>query len=81
MNADVEMVGQDDKFVYYTSAEVSPVDNHLFRVEVKSGKKTRLTQAEGWHKVTMSGDMKYFVDNYSSLKVPRVMLLVQNDGK
>ena len=81
VNADVEMVGQDDKFVYYTSAEVSPVDNHLFRVEVKSGKKTRLTQAEGWHKVTMSGDMKYFVDNYSSLKVPRVILLVQNDGK
>ena len=72
---------KDDKFVYYTSAEVSPVDNHLFRVEVKSGKKTRLTQAEGWHKVTMSGDMKYFVDNYSSLKVPRVILLVQNDGK
>ena len=29
----------------------------------------------------MSGDMKYFVDNYSSLKVPRVILLVQNDGK
>lgn len=50
-------------------------------MEVKSGKKTRLTQAEGWHKVTMSGDMKYFVDNYSSLKVPRVILLVQNDGK
>ncbi len=25
VNADVEMVGQDDKFVYYTSAEVSPV--------------------------------------------------------
>ncbi len=24
VNADVEMVGQDDKFVYYTSAEVSP---------------------------------------------------------
>lgn len=39
VNADVEMVGQDDKFVYYTSAEVSPVDNHLFRVEVKAERK------------------------------------------
>ena len=39
-----EMVGQDDKFVYYTSAEVSPVDNHLFRVEVKSGKKRHKKQ-------------------------------------
>ena len=60
VEADVEMLGQDGKAVYYTSAEVSPVDNHLFKVELKSGKKTRLTQAEGWHKVTMSNDMKYF---------------------
>lgn len=80
-DADVELVGQDGRYVYYTSAEVSPVDNHLFRVEVKSGKKTRLTPDEGWHKVMMSGDMKYFVDNYSSLNVPRVIRLARNDGK
>ena len=81
VNADVEMVGQDGKYIYYTSAEVSPVDNHLFRVDVKTGKKAQLTKAEGWHRVTMSGDMKYFIDNYSSLNVPRVINLVQNDGK
>lgn len=81
VNADVEMVGQDGKHIYYTSAEVSPVDNHLFRVDVKTGKKAQLTKAEGWHRVTMSGDMKYFIDNYSSLNVPRVINLVQNDGK
>lgn len=81
VNADVEMVGQDGKYIYYTSAEVSPVDNHLFRVDMKTGKKAQLTKAEGWHRVTMSGDMKYFIDNYSSLNVPRVINLVQNDGK
>lgn len=81
VNADVEMVGQDGKYIYYTSAEVSPVDNHLFRVDLKSGKKTRLTQAEGWHRVSMSDDMGYFVDNYNSLNVPRVISLVRNDGK
>lgn len=81
VDADVEMVGQDGKYVYYTSAEISPVENHLFRVDLKSGKKMRLTREEGWHKITMSQDMKYFVDNYSSLNVPRVIQLVQNDGK
>lgn len=79
--ADVAMVGQDGQSVYYTSAEVSPVENHLFRVDLKSGRKTRLTKAEGWHNVNMSSDMRYFVDNYSSLNVPRVIHLVQNDGK
>lgn len=38
-DADVEYVAQDGRFVYYTSAEVSPVENHLFRVDLKSGKK------------------------------------------
>lgn len=81
VEADVELVGQDGRYVYYTSAEVSPVDNHLFRVDVKSGKKLQLTKAEGWHSVKMSADMAYFVDNYSSLRVPRVVNLAKNDGK
>lgn len=71
VEADVAFVGEDGKFVYYTSAEVSPVENHLFRVDLKSGKKVRLTKAEGWHGVSMSADKKYFIDNYSSLNVPR----------
>ena len=79
--ADVEMLGQDGKYIYYTSAEVSPVENHLFRVDLKSGKKTQLTKAEGWHRLDMSRNMQYFVDNYSSLNVPRVIQLVRNDGK
>lgn len=81
VDADIEFIGQDAKYVYYTSAEVSPIDNHLFRVDVKSGKKTQLTKVEGWHNINMSRDKKYFVDNYSSLRVPRVINLVQNDGK
>ncbi|MDE5638892.1 MAG: DPP IV N-terminal domain-containing protein, partial [Odoribacter sp.] len=81
VDADVAYAGQDGRYVYYTSAEVSPVDNHLFRVDVKTGRKTRLTAAEGWHGVNLSKDGKYFVDSYSSLNVPRVIELRQTDGK
>lgn len=35
VDADVEYLANDGRFVYYTSAEVSPVENHLFRIEVK----------------------------------------------
>ena len=81
VNADVAFVAEDGKHVYYTSAEVSPVDNHLFRVDLKTGKTNRLTSVEGWHDVNMSGDCRYFIDSYSSLNVPRVIALRQNDGK
>ena len=63
-DADVEYIGNDGRYVYYTSAEVSPVENHLFRIEIKSlkkgvakatfGKPERLTKAEGWHNIAMN---------------------------
>ena len=83
VDADVEFVAVDaaGKYVYYLSSEISPVEKQLFRVEVKSGKKSRLTTEEGWHNITMSGDCAYFIDNYSSIKVPRNVDLTTNAGK
>ena len=80
-DASVQYVAQDAKAVYYTSAEVSPVDNHLFKVDLKTRKQTRLTPAEGWHDVVVSKSGKYFLDTYSSLNVPRVVELGRTDGK
>ena len=80
-DADVEYVGNDGKAVYYTSAEVSPVQNHLFKVDVKSGRSTRLTFEEGWHSVRLSPDCRYFIDVYSNLSTPGVTDLKSTDGK
>ncbi len=90
-DADVEYLGCDGKYVYYTSAEVSPVDNHLFRIEVKNLKKglakvrfgqpQRMTHEPGWHNISMSPDFKHYIDNYSSLRVPRVVNIWSTDGK
>lgn len=81
VDADVEYAGQSGKFVYYHSAEVSPVERHLFRVDIKSGKSLQLTRGEGWHNCSLSTDGKYFSDNYSSLSVPRVVAVGTTDGK
>ena len=83
VDADVVFVAADaaGKYVYYLSSEISPVEKQLFRVEVKSGKKNRLTTEEGWHNITMSGDCAYFIDNYSSIKVPRNVDFTTNAGK
>lgn len=80
-DADVAYAGTDGKSVFYTSAEVSPVDNHLFGINLKNRKVTRLTSAEGWHNISISPDGKRFLDNYSSLNTPRVIDLGSTDGK
>lgn len=81
VEADVQFVAQNSRYLYYTSAEVSPVENHLFRLDLKTGRKMRLTQGEGWHRVLMSKDCRYFLDNYSNVRLPRVINLTDNNGR
>ena len=95
VDADVAYVTNDGRNVFYTSAEVSPVENHLFKVSVdaknwkkadalskaKFGKPVRLTTEEGWHSVTLNSDCKFFIDRYSSFNVPSVTQVKTTDGK
>ena len=94
-DADVSYVANDGKYVWYTSAEVSPIENHLFRIrvrmpssatyqglsKVKTGKPERLTVTEGWHTISMSPDCTEYTDTWSNLTTPRVVDLCSSDGK
>jgi len=90
VDADVAYVGNDGEYVYYTSAEVSPVENHLFRIKIgkyrsvqkaKFSKPQRLTFEQGWHNVSLSPDCTRFVDSWSNFNTPRVQELRSTDGK
>jgi dipeptidyl-peptidase-4 len=75
--ADVSFVAVDklSKYLYYLSSEVSPVEEHLFQVNLKTGKSVRLTADKGWHNISMNSDCSWFIDNYSSVNVPRIIEL------
>ena len=81
VDADVTYLTNDGKYVYYTSAQISPVENHLFRIPVKGGKAQQLTQGRGWHTVRLSKDCKWFLDRQSNLNVPAQIFLCSTDGK
>ena len=96
VDADVQYLDNDGINVFYTSAEVSPVENHLFKISVtglkskkgaesvvkaKFSKPVQLTADEGWHSVSLSGDHKMFIDIFSSFNVPSVTQIRTTDGK
>ena len=88
VDADVAYVANDGKYIWYSSAEVSPVENHLFRISVKKsgkgwkfGKPEQLTQESGWHDIVMSPDCKHFVDTWSNISTPHISDLCTSDGK
>ena len=90
VDADVQYVADDGRWVYYTSAEVSPIENHLFRIDIgkkavrktrKFGKPQRLTPDEGWHSVSMNESCTRFIDSWSSFEVPFKVAVRSVDGK
>ena len=83
-DADVEYCGNDGKYVYYTSAEVSPAQCRLMRVEIgrkDSGKPQLLTPEPGWHRIQLNPGCTQFIDTYSNLDCPGVVQLKKADGK
>lgn len=59
--------------VYYTSTEVSPLQRHFYKVNIKNGKKTQVTKEHGTHEVAPSPSGKYFLDFYTSTDVARAV--------
>lgn len=80
-DADVEYLGQAAGKIFYYSREVSPVEQHLFSVDLKSRRQTRLTFESGMHRCKLSPDGKWFSDEWSSLNVPRKVAIRSTDAK
>ena len=90
VDADVTYLDNDGRQVFYTSAEVSPVENHLYKIAVTPGKnlkKTRLgkpvalTPERGWHRVSLSPSCRWLIDRYSTTSAPTRILKRSTDGK
>ncbi len=94
-DADVAVAAVRGSSIFYTSAEVSPVENHLFRIDLtpargrkaskvgatRIGKPLRLTSLRGWHNVAISLDGGWFLDRWSSFNDPGGVAVVSTDGK
>ena len=66
---------------YYTSTEVSPLQRHFYKVNLKNGKKTKITKQHGTHSVLPSKSGEFFLDFYSSIDVPRAVDIQDSKGR
>ncbi len=73
-----ELLGFDakKKELIIASTENSPLQTNLFRVNMKSGKRTPAGASEGVHRASLSASGTYLIDTYSSPAVPRNIDLV-----
>ncbi len=92
VDADVAYADNDGTAVYYTSAEVSPIENHLFKLTVtvpakqavkkaRIGKPVQLTQGRGWHNIQLNATRTHFLDRVSNLSSPGELRLCNTEGQ
>jgi dipeptidyl-peptidase 4 len=73
----IEGFNQDAKGLFYTSTEASPIESHLYYVDLKTGKRKQLTTDKGTHRTNVRPDGKYFITTFSNLQTPSVTKLTE----
>lgn len=69
----LNVLGFDEKGenLFIESTEASPIQKNTYKIELKSGKRTRLTANNGTHHVQLSANGRYLIDNFSNTTTPR----------
>ena len=65
------IVGHDENGnVFFQGTGESPLETNFFKVNIKTGSQSRLTQAKGTHSASFNSDFTYMYDSYSSFDTP-----------
>lgn len=67
--------------VFYTSTQESPLERHLYSVELKTGKTVKYTSVKGTHSTYVSPDAKMFLDRVSSRTIGSQTALVNEKAE
>ncbi|NPA68564.1 MAG: prolyl oligopeptidase family serine peptidase, partial [Chlorobi bacterium] len=78
---DIKGFDKKGENVFITSTEESPIEKHLYKVNIKTGKRTKLTTEKGTHKIVLSNSKKYFFDSYSNTETANNNLICDTKGK
>jgi dipeptidyl-peptidase 4 len=73
-------IDEENSILYFTSFEESPMENHLYAIDLDGKNKTRLTHQPGWHSPSFSENFNYFINNFSSISSPPVFSINRADG-
>ncbi len=72
---------ENAKNIFITTTKESPIERHFYKVNLASGEITKLTKESGSHTVIPNYNKKYFIDNYSNVKTPRIVNLINHKGE
>ncbi|MFP4018801.1 MAG: DPP IV N-terminal domain-containing protein [Bacteroidales bacterium] len=71
---------KEGKNIYYVSTQESPLERHLYKLNIRSLNAKKITDEPGYHSPKITTDGKFIIDTYSNIQVPRVINILENNG-
>ncbi|MBN2414230.1 DPP IV N-terminal domain-containing protein [bacterium] len=68
------------RYLYYTAASEDGMSDHGYRLDLRSGRSTRLTRDSGMHRIDPSSDGSLFIDRFNSSRVPSRITVHDRNG-
>ncbi|MBK9458889.1 MAG: S9 family peptidase [Sphingobacteriales bacterium] len=78
-----KLYGVDEKrsLIYYQSTEESPLQRHIYVVDVKGANKKCLTLTQGWNDAEFSATFDYFILTHSTINSPSDITVYDYTGR
>ncbi|MDA3911866.1 MAG: DPP IV N-terminal domain-containing protein [Bacteroidales bacterium] len=78
-----ELIGFTPKSndIIFQSTAASPIERHIYKLNLSTNEITQLTNAAGVHSASLSPNGEYILDNYSSTEMPNAYDIINLDGK
>ena len=67
--------------IYYQSTEESPLERHIYSIDLKGKNKKRLDNAKGWNEATFNPTYDFFTLSNSTINTPTTYAVFDNMGK
>ncbi|WP_162273943.1 DPP IV N-terminal domain-containing protein [Mariniblastus fucicola] len=76
------LIGLDKgkQFCFFTAAKNSPLEIHLYRLDLASGEIRQLSQKTGSHQINFSADKQFYLDTWSDFLTMPQTSIHRNDG-
>ncbi len=73
-------LSQDERSFYLTTNEVSPFEEHLYRMPAAGGARAKITARQGKHDAVVSDDDRLIADVHSYVNRPPELFLMRNQA-
>jgi dipeptidyl-peptidase 4 len=67
-------------WAYFSATKESPLERHIYRVNIATGSLEKLSSRAGFHFMTLSGNGRYVAEKFSSVDTPPITSVLTAEG-